>query len=101
MFDFAEKLKAYSPELTEYSGMVTDTMEGLAELDAQLRRQGSSVEERKAQVSEKYFVSFLDRLIIHEANSADVKKDAMYRNAASSIGIPSKLETLLMGGTDA
>ena len=97
-FDFAEKLKAYSPELTEYADMVTDPMEGLAELDAQLRRQGSSVEERKAQVSEKYFVSFLDRLIIHEANSADAKKDAMYRSAASSIGIPSKLEMLLMGG---
>ena len=37
-------------------------------------------------------------MIIHEAKSASVKKDAMFRSAASSIGIPSKLEMLLMGG---
>ena len=98
VFDFAEKLKAYSPELTEYADVMTGSMKDLADLDTQLRRQGASVEERKAQVSEKYFGNVLDRMIIHEANSASVKKDAMFRSAASSIGIPSKLEMLLMGG---
>ncbi len=98
VFDFAKKLKAHSPELTEYADVMTESMEDLANLDAQLRRQGASVEERKAQVSEKYFVNVLDRMIIHDANSASVKKDAMFRSAASSIGIPSKLEMLLMGG---
>ena len=58
--DFVEKLKTHAPELAEHvDAAAAISLEGIAELDAQLRRQGSSVEERRAQLFEKYFGNIL------------------------------------------
>ena len=90
--DFVEKLKTHAPELAEHvDAAAAISLEGIAELDAQLRRQGSSVEERRAQLFERYFANIL------ALSPKYIKEIHTARRAMGSTDFPSKLEMFLMG----
>ena len=55
--DYVAKVKAQVPEIASYMDMTLSAVEGLAELDAQLRGQGTALEERREKLLMKFMTN--------------------------------------------
>ena len=60
LVDYADTLRAGSPELAPFADATLNSVNGIADLDAQLRRQGMPLEERKETLLMKYLSNSLE-----------------------------------------
>ena len=92
--DYANALKTRSPELAPYADMKLRSVEGLAKLDAQLRRQRMELEERREKLLTKYLSYGSENDAEFESSSALVSQVLQDRKKVEP---PTKLMTLLQG----
>ena len=106
IIDFTETMKAQAPDLAPlFVDMTLASVEGLADLDAQLRRQGTELEERRMQLLKKYLkntmsgVGRMQEAMISLAQSGgSFDPERITQLSQSMSAAPMKLMTLLRGG---
>ncbi len=102
LIDYADTLRAGSPELAPFADATLSSVKGIADLDAQLRRQGMELEERREKLLMKY--------LSNNFENAGQMMDSFVNTFASGPGLellitmgmeqtepPTKLSNLLMG----
>ncbi len=102
LIDYADTLRAGSPELAPFADATLSSVKGIADLDAQLRRQGMELEERREKLLMKY--------LSNNFENAGQMMDSFVNTFASEPGLellitmgmeqtepPTKLSNLLMG----
>ena len=101
ILDYAAKLKAQVPEMAAMADATLASVEGFAELDAQLRRQGATLEERREKLLMKYFNNAMDNAGSMAEGFASMTQDPErmmeLSQSIQSIEQPTKLMTLLQG----
>lgn len=99
--DYAAKIRAQVPEMAVYADMSLASVEGLAELDAQLQEQGASLEERREKLMMKTFRNSIGSAGSVAAGFASMTQDPgrmmELSQSVQSIERPKKLMTLLQG----
>ncbi len=101
IMDYAAKVKAQVPEMAAYADMTLAFVEGFAELDAQLREQGASLEERREKLLMKYIRNSMGSAGSMAAGFASITQDPErmmeLSQSIQSIEQPTKLTKLLQG----
>ncbi len=104
--DYAAKMKAQVPEMASFGDTSLASVEGLAELDAQLRRQGTALEARREQLLMKYINNTMDNLGSMTTGAASMalsggaltpERIMELSQSFESMEPPKKLHTLLRG----
>ncbi|MDE0021646.1 MAG: hypothetical protein OXT69_09750 [Candidatus Poribacteria bacterium] len=99
--DYAAKIRAQVPEMAAYADMTLAFVEGLAELDAQLREQGASLEERREKLLMKSIRNSMGSAGSVAAGFASMTQDPErmmeLSQSIQNIEQPTKLTTLLQG----
>lgn len=99
--DYVAKMKAQVPEMAAYADVTLASVEGLAELDAQLREQGAALEERREQLLMKSIRNSMGSAGSMAAGFVSMAQDPermmALSQSAQNIEQPTKLTKLLQG----